>query len=242
MKVYKSLQLSLLTYAAPAWQPWAAPTRIDQLERCQIKALRVVTGQLKSTPVETPRREAGICSIATASKRATVLANEKADRQPLDHPRRQILAAPSRHLLKRPSWRSAAQASTSHLPPELAHRAPIDSPFSCPWEDTSNWSVHADNLAPPGSQDDTNPYLSFIRHMNARFIIYTDGSATAGTISGGASMVVTEGDPANPTTLFTKQQCGAAFTSSYDEDKAAMRLALELLLPSHAAAAICTDS
>ncbi len=30
----KALQLSLLTYAAPAWQPWAAPSRIEQLERC----------------------------------------------------------------------------------------------------------------------------------------------------------------------------------------------------------------
>ncbi len=50
-------------------------------------------------------------------------------------------------------------------------------------------------------------------------------------------MVVTEGDPANPTTLLTKQQRGA-----YDEEKAAMCMALEWLLPPHVAAAICTDS
>ncbi len=55
-------------------------------------------------------------------------------------------------------------------------------------------------------------------------------------------MVVTEGDPANPTTLLTKQQRGAAITASYDEKKAVMRTALEWLSPSHAAAAICTDS
>ncbi len=55
-------------------------------------------------------------------------------------------------------------------------------------------------------------------------------------------MVVTEGDPANSTTLLTKQQRGAAFTSSYDEEKAAMHMALEWLLPSHAAATICTGS
>ncbi len=157
MKVYKALHLSLLTYAAPAWQPWAAPSRIEQLEPCQNKALRVVKVQLKSAPVETLRREVGICSNATVSKRATALAYEKAHRLPLDHPRRQILAAPSRHRLKRPSCRSVAQASTSHLPAELAHRAPMDCPFSCPWEDSSNWSVHADNLTPPGSQDDTTP-------------------------------------------------------------------------------------
>ncbi len=40
-----------------------------------------------------------------------------------------------------------------------------------------------------------------------------DGLATARTLSGGAGMVVTEGDPANPTTLLTKQQRGAAITS-----------------------------
>ncbi len=73
-------------------------------------------------------------------------------------------------------------------------------------------------LAPPGSQDDTTPYLSFIRHLNARFIIFTDGSATAGTLNGCAGLLVTEGDPANPTTLLTKQQRGAAITSSYDEE------------------------
>ncbi len=106
-----------------------------------------MTGLLKSVPVEKLRREAGIHSIATTSKRATAFAYEKAQRLPIDHTRRQILAAPPRQRLKRPSWRSAAQASTSHLTTELAHRAPIGSPFSCPWEDSSNWSVHADNLA-----------------------------------------------------------------------------------------------
>ncbi len=155
MIVYKALQLSLLTDAAPAWQPWPVPARIEQLERCKNIALRVVTGQLKSTPVETLRREAGICSIATASEGATQLVYEKAHRLPQGQPRRHILAAPSRHRLKRSSWRSAAQAKICNLPAELDHRALIDSPFSCPREDSSNWSVQADNLSPPGSQDDT---------------------------------------------------------------------------------------
>ncbi len=53
-------------------------------------------------------------------------------------------------------------------------------------------------------------------------------------------MVVTEGNSANPTTIRTKQQRGAAFILSYGEKKAAMYMALEWLLPSHAAAAICT--
>ncbi len=81
-----------------------------------------------------------------------------------------------------------------------------------------------------------------IRHLNGRFILYTNGSATDGTLSGGAGMVVTEEDPANPTTLLKKKQRGTPFTSSNNKEKAAMRMALEWLLPSHAEAAICTDN
>ncbi len=64
---------SLSTYTAPAWQPSAAPSRNEQLESCQNQALRMITGHLKFTPVETLRREAGICSIATTPKHATPL-------------------------------------------------------------------------------------------------------------------------------------------------------------------------
>ncbi len=41
------------------------------------------------------------------------------------------------------------------------------------------------------------------------------------TLNGGAGIVVTRGDPANTTTLFTKQQHVAAITSSYDEENVA---------------------
>ncbi len=44
-------------YGAPAWQPWLAATRLEQLERCQNRALRVITGQLQTTPVKTLKRE-----------------------------------------------------------------------------------------------------------------------------------------------------------------------------------------
>ncbi len=55
-------------------------------------------------------------------------------------------------------------------------------------------------------------------------------------------MVVAGGDPANPTTLLTKQQRGAAITSPYDEEKTTMRMTLEWLLPSQEAVAIRTAS
>ncbi len=54
-------------------------------------------------------------------------------------------------------------------------------------------------------------------------------------------MAVLEGDPVNSTALLTMQQRGAAIVLPYNEKKAAMRMALEWLWPSHAAAAIGID-
>ncbi len=68
LKVYQALHLSDMNYAAPAWQPWLAPTRLNQLERCQNRALRIITGQLKTTPLEALWIEVGVASIATQAK------------------------------------------------------------------------------------------------------------------------------------------------------------------------------
>ncbi len=72
------IYLSVTLYGAPAWQPWLSATRLEQLERCQNRALRVITGQLQTTPVETLTREAGVCSMTTLMRRQTAIAYEEA--------------------------------------------------------------------------------------------------------------------------------------------------------------------
>ncbi len=42
-------------YGAPAWQPWLAATRLEQLERFLNHPLRAITDQLQLTAVETQR-------------------------------------------------------------------------------------------------------------------------------------------------------------------------------------------
>ncbi len=74
-KIYKALYLSVLMYGAPTWQPWLSATRLEQLERCQNRALRVITGQLQTTPVGTLRQEAGVCNMTTLMRRQTAIAN-----------------------------------------------------------------------------------------------------------------------------------------------------------------------
>ncbi len=78
--------LSVLMYGAFAWQPWLAATRLEQLERCRNRTLCVITGQLQTNPVETLRREAGLCNITTMMSRQTAIAYEKAAKFTPDHP------------------------------------------------------------------------------------------------------------------------------------------------------------
>ncbi len=73
-------------YGAPAWQPWLSATRLEQLERCQNRALRAITGQLQTTPVEMLRWEAKVCSMTTLMRRQTAIACKKATRLTPDHP------------------------------------------------------------------------------------------------------------------------------------------------------------
>ncbi len=55
----------------------------------------------------------------------------------------------------------------------------------------------------------------------------TDGSATGGTTAGGASILATAGDLADPVIIHTSKARGAKLTPFYEEEKAALLLALD---------------
>ncbi len=94
LKVYRALHLSVINYAAP--------TRLDQLERCQNKALHIITGHLKTTPLKALRIEAGVPSIPTQAqqkKQKAAVAYEEVHCFPTNHPGRTLLEEPCRHRL-----------------------------------------------------------------------------------------------------------------------------------------------
>ncbi len=138
MKAYKAPQFSPLTYVSPTLRSWATPFGIEQLGHCQYNTLRLVAEQPKSSPVQILRREAGTCTIATASTRTTALACGKANQLPQEYLARQAVTSHTRQRLKRPCWRSAAQVTASNIPVELAYRASINCPFSWPWGELNN--------------------------------------------------------------------------------------------------------
>ena len=77
-------------------------------------------------------------------------------------------------------------------------------------------------------------------------MIYTDGSASGGTRNGGAAAFVTKGSLLQPDVVTTIKTKGRTFTSSYEEEAAAMESALSWTLTNvnhHSIIVLfCTDS
>ena len=85
---FHALVRSKIDYPAPAWQPWLSETNLTNLDRLQNRSLRLITGQLVSTPLKALQLEADVQSYSTCSKRLILKANGKARRSTDDHPKR----------------------------------------------------------------------------------------------------------------------------------------------------------
>ena len=84
---FHALVRSKLDYAAPAWQPWLSETNLTNLDCLQNSSLRLITGQLVSTPLEALQLEADVQSYSTCSKHLILKATEKAGCSTDDHPK-----------------------------------------------------------------------------------------------------------------------------------------------------------
>ena len=87
--------------------------------------------------------------------------------------------------------------------------------------------------------------ITHIDNFGANYIIYTDGSATAGSTDRGFAVVVTQGPTQRPVTINTIRKRGRHFTSSFHEELAALTHPLQWAIDQHlfnTAILICTDS
>ncbi len=75
--------------------------------------------------------------------------------------------------------------------------------------------------------------LQAILLVNGQLTVYTNGLATTGTEDGGAGVIVTFGEPADPTVLHRSHLRGAAFTLSFAEEATAMHVSLEWATANH---------
>ena len=228
LKVYNANIKSRFDYAGAAWQPWLSSTNRDTIERTQNRALRIVTGQVMKTDCGVLRVEAGIPSFKTNVIRNCIRSHEKAARMPDDHPRKLALAEAKPPKNNRNSWFSRASAIREdyNLPECLAERQPIHHYARDPWNYPTNLSVFPslEGVTNKNQSESTNQTASArrISSLAPDHVIYTDGSASAGTSQGGAGVIIADNNPLNPTIHETITIRGAKLTCSYEEEHQAM--------------------
>ena len=196
---FHALVRSKLDYAAPAWQPWLSNTNLSCLDCLQNCSLRLITGQLVSTPVEALRLEAHVQSYPTCSNCLILKAKEKALRSTDNNPKRIALDVNIPQCLQnRSSFHGKAEELSTLLPYDQ-HRQKIIPFPSPPWQQCSSHKGRIATTVPgiTGQVDDTNlrrQYsLTTITSYQADYVICTDGSASRGTRNRGTAAVVTRG-------------------------------------------------
>ena len=193
----------------------------------QNKALRIVSGQVQNSRLSARRKEADVPSYETRSKWIILQSVEKAKRLPDDHPRRIALNNAKRSKTDRTSWKEKACQLTSQYTPRIDYEPDqIELHVRDPWNAPTNLTIHQDIPGISSKADITTETvcatLMRIREFESDWVLYTDGSASAGTKDGGAGVIITRGDPAAPDIFHTIQVKGAPQTSSYEEEVSAM--------------------
>ena len=132
---FHSLILSKPDYAAPAWQSVLSATNLFCLDCLQDRSLRLMTGQLESTPMGVFRLEADVQSYHTCSNRLILNASEKELHSTNDLSKPVALADDiPQHLQNRSSSRRKAEEISTLLPPAPQHRENIIHFLSPPWQ------------------------------------------------------------------------------------------------------------
>jgi len=230
-KLYFSLPKSKMDYAAAGWQPWLSDTNIDLLDRVQNQAIRLITGQMKSSPVDSLRFESGIDPYPTHVERMCLRSAEKALRMPVDHPLRETAELAVKPKGNRRSWKARTDELGKRIPSAARNRKPEALFARAPWKQAADIEVFDTVPGISGRDDDMEAKKAAsearLDALNSDLVVYTDGSADAGCRNGGAGVVVTRGPAANPTVLENIRVKGAALTSSFEEEVEAARSAIE---------------
>ena len=196
--VYQGAVRPHLEYGATAWAS-AAKTHHQALDRVQNAALRIVTGGMRSTPIEKMEKTASIpplskrrnCKILTQATKFEVLQN---------HPMKEKLSKFNSNRLKRTNFVKLSKSlkrQNKDLIPENVQ--PLHENKNPPWEEKAAKVKVCPSipllLPGEGSIDAAKRTLSLAwideQYPSESWIhVYTDGSATNATKDGGAGVLV----------------------------------------------------
>jgi hypothetical protein len=240
--VYQATIGSVLNYCGPGWQPWLSETNVKSLDACQNRALRIVTGQLQSTPLEALRLEAEVPSMHTVIRRNCVSAWEKTLRLPPTNPRSRLTEGSIHRLKGKDSWREMARREVRALGLDSFARLPFAQPRP-PWEGPAqrHWVARAtlQPTPPTGATTDQLRTLAtkFLESLGPfKWLIFTDGSARDGGGGSGAAAVIGAGSPGKMEVREVRRRRGGFDASAFDAEVDGIQLALEWLRLSHSGA------
>ena len=171
---------------------------MEKLETCQRFAGRAITVQVKTLPVEAILAEANLPKIGTRATQLCAIALEKSKKIAPENPRHQIAEQSSRQRTKKPSWQAKAGAvwesifgkTSSAKQPELLP----------PWMQIVEHIFETSGSKSGDAEADKKWALQRLEEGWNTFdlVVYTNGSATSGTGTGGGGIVVTTGHPSDP--------------------------------------------
>ena len=248
--VASALSLSCVSYCAAAWMPSTCPSTLQSIQACVNEAARTITGCCRGSPQDLTLVEADLVPVHTTCKIATATSYEKACRLPVTNPLASTVTTQVQQRTKKLAWRTTGKASTEELKLHERPRLPLlpTQPVS-PWNRhpaSSNIAFHS-QLMEPASKSDQPERLRLLAtqtinlHRNHRYHIWTDGSATNGTLNGGSGVVIY--DEGNLCASFS--EAAGTFTSSYAAEMKAIDIALSWLCAQDSptmSALVCTDS
>uniref|UniRef100_A0A1I8HE60 Reverse transcriptase domain-containing protein n=1 Tax=Macrostomum lignano TaxID=282301 RepID=A0A1I8HE60_9PLAT len=215
--VYKAVVESVVWHAAAAWMPWLSQTRLNDLDRAQKVALRLVSGLPSSTPSVAIYREADCVPISLEAKRRALVAVEKALRRPEADPWRSSRLPGA--WVRAPPWDTLSGSDRLRLYPQLVRP-----------------------LRKSDSQHTRDPIIAdTFRERLPSTCYFTDGSASGGTANGGAAWILF--DQETGTIIRGGHSAAGRWCSSFETELRALRDAVvDVIQQDIGTAALLTDS
>ena len=197
-KMYTGRVRPVLEYGVTAWGT-AAKSNFDRVSKVQNQATRIITGAMKSTPIQELESITGLESLEDRRDTKLLVQAAKFKRLP-DHPMNNRLSKPTKGRLKRGSFvhhsrilERRHQDLLDQDPKEIPGH--LDKP---PWSDDVRPSIQCSvpGVGPKDSQSSAQRKALTLAHIEEKYPnqdwthIFTDGSADQAVRNGGAGVYI----------------------------------------------------
>jgi ribonuclease HI/uncharacterized protein YaaR (DUF327 family) len=238
-QVYTGNVRPVMEYGSAAWAT-AAVSNTSKLDRVQNTAMRIITGGMKTTPIDKLETAAGLLPLNQRRDEKVLIQHEKLQRLP-SHPAHQHLQQATKNRLKRSSFNHRAKQLARSYRDLPAEREPL--------QDAEDWSTQASDVTfcadvpgvtRKGEQTDAALRALTLAMLHQRYCksvwtrIYTDGSSEAAVRNGGSGVYCCYPDGSH----LSKSIPSGALSTNYRAELTALHEAARLVdadsrVPSH---------